>query len=85
MTGILVVVLTLAYILVAYIAPLAAFGFSIYWSYNWATSDDGGIGGAIGLFLLSLGIMLVAIMVVKRLLKKVMNMVDLGDEDEAAD
>jgi len=85
MTNFLVVVLTLAYILVAFVGPVAVLGLSGYWAYTWASSEDGGIGGAIAVFILSAVVMLLILMALKKMLKVVMNKVDLGDEEEAID
>ena len=83
MLNIVVAILTIAYILVAYVGPVVAIGLSVYWA--WGSMQGGGsFGGAAGVFIISALVLLVGLMIAKRLLKWVMNQVDLGEDAEDA-
>lgn len=82
MQGLIITVLTLAYILCAFIGPVVALGLSGYWAYS-AYQADPSVGGAILTFVISLFVMLLVLGVLVRVLKWVMNMVDLDEETEA--
>lgn len=81
MQSILIGALVIAYICVAYIGPVLAIGFSGYWAYT--AFQTGGMSEAAVTFLLSALVLLVALMIAKRVLKYIMNVVD--DDDEAAE
>lgn len=82
MLNVIIAVLTVAYILVAFVGPLAALGLSVYWAYQ-SMQTGGGFGGAVVTFLVSGLVLMVALMLAKSLLKWVMNKVDLGEEADA--
>lgn len=82
MTNILVVVLTLAYILVAYIGPVATFVFSGYWAWTIWSSEEGGLAAAIAVFILNAIVLLLVLSFAKRMLKKLMNMVELEEDED---
>lgn len=79
MQGLIIVVLTLTYILVAYVGPVAAFGLSVYWAYE-AYNTGSSFIGAFVTFLMSLLIMVVGLWILKRVVKWLMNKVDLDEE-----
>lgn len=80
MQSITITVLTVAFILVVYIGPVAAFAAAIYVAYSlWDTS----IGLAITAFFLAFIILMIALRFAKRFVRLLMNKVDLGDEDQA--
>lgn len=80
MQGVIVAVLTIAYLAVAYIGPVAAIAVSAYWAWRgWAA--EGSFGGAVATFVISAFVLLVALGLAKRLLKKLMNMVDLEETE----
>lgn len=83
MLNIIIAVLTIAYILVAYVGPVAAIALSGYWGYQ-SMQDGSGFGGAFVTFIVSGIVLLIALMIAKRLLKWVMNKVDLGEEAEGS-
>lgn len=83
MQSVIIAVLTISYILVAYVGPVAALGFSVYWAYQ-SSQAGGSLGGAIGTFCISAIVLLLALMLAKRLLKWIMNMVDLDDDADPA-
>ncbi len=82
MLNVIIVVLTISYILVAYVLPLASVGASIYWGYTSYTSG-GSLWAAILIAFISAIVLLIVLSFVKRWLKRVMNKVDLGEEEEA--
>ena len=82
MLNVTIVVLTIAYILVAFVLPLAAVAGSIYWGYA-SYQSGGSLGASIILAFISAIVLMIILSFVKRWLKRVMNKVDLG-EDEAA-
>lgn len=84
MLNIVVGVLTIAYILVAYAGPVAAIGLSAYWAWG-SMQGGGGYGGAAATFIISALVLLVGLMIAKRLLKRVMNQVDLGEDAASED
>ena len=80
MQSITITVLAVAFILVAYVGPVAAFAAAVYVAYSlWGTS----IGLAITAFFASLIVMMIVLRFAKRLVRGLMNKVDLGEEDEA--
>ena len=79
MLNVIIAVLTIGYILVAYVGPLVALGLSCFWAYQ-SYQADGGIGGAIATFIISGIVLLIGLMIAKRAMKWLMNKVDLGDE-----
>ena len=83
MLNVIVAVLTISYILVAYVGPVLAIGLSVFWAYQ-SMQSGGGFGGAVVTFLLSAIVLLVALLLAKRLLKWVMNKVDLEDDAKPA-
>ena len=83
MLNIVVAVLTISYILVAYVGPVLAIGLSVFWAYQ-SMQSGGGFSGAVVTFLLSAIVLLVALLLAKRLLKWVMNKVDLEDDAKPA-
>lgn len=84
MQMILIVVLTLAYILVAYIGPVAALGVSLWWAWGHGASDEGSIAGAFAIFVLCATVLLVAVKFAKRAVKWAMNQVDIEEETPEA-
>lgn len=85
MLNVIIVVLTVAYILVAYVGPVAAIVYAGYWAWSYGASDEGSISGAVGIFILTSIVVLIVLMFLKRILKSLMRRVDLGeDADEAA-
>ncbi len=81
MLNLIIVALTLAYILVAYVLPVAAVGASIYWAYT-SYQTGGSLFASILIAFISALVLLILLSFVKRWLKRVMNKVDLGDEDD---
>jgi len=82
MLNFIIVVLTIAYILVAFVLPVAAVAAAVYWGYS-SYQTGGSIGASIIIALISAIVMLIVLSFVKKWLKRVMNKVDL-DEDDAA-
>lgn len=78
MQNIVVAILTVAYVLVAYVGPVVALGLSAYWAYG-SMDGDRTLGGAVAVFIISGLVLLICLMIAKRILKWVMNLVDLGD------
>ncbi len=70
--------LVIGYICVAYIGPVVAFGLAGYWAYQ-SVQTGGTMGGAFVTFVMSALVMLVGLLITKRVLKAVMNMVDPDD------
>lgn len=85
MLNVIIAVLTIAYILVAYVGPVAAIAYAGYWAWSYGASDEGSISGAVGIFVLTAIVLLIVLMVLKRLLKSVMRKIDLGEEAEGGD
>ena len=79
MQSLLISVLVITYIAVAYIGPLVAIALAGYWAYS--AFQDNGFGEAFVTFMLSSLVMLVALMIAKRVLKFIMNVVDDDDDD----
>lgn len=80
MQSIVIGALVIAYICVAYIGPVVAFGLAGYWAYQ-SVQTGGTMGGAFVTFVMSALVMLVVLLVAKFVLKGVMNMVDPDDEE----
>jgi len=80
MLNLTIAVLTISYILVAFVLPLAAVAASIYWGYS-SYQSGGSLGASIIVAFISAIVLLIVLSYVKRWLKRVMNKVDLGDED----
>jgi len=74
--------LVIAYICAAYIGPVVALALAVYWAYQ-SVQTGGTMGGAFVTFVMSALVMLVALMIAKRVLKTVMNIVDPDDEAAA--
>lgn len=81
MQNVIIAILTIAYILAAYVGPVVAFGLSAYWAYE-MVQTGGSIGSAFVTFTISALVLLVGLLLAKKLLKVVMNMVDIGDDTE---
>jgi len=79
MTNVIVAVLTITYILVAFVAPLAAIVGSIYWAYS-SYAAGRSLWLSILFAIIMILVLLIALSYLKKLLKKVMNKVDLGDD-----
>ncbi|MBT8425562.1 MAG: hypothetical protein HKM96_13320 [Boseongicola sp.] len=80
MQNVIIAVLTIAYILTAYVGPVAAIGYAGYWAWSYGASEDGGVAGAVGVFVLTAIVLLVVLMVLKRGLKSLMRKIDLGED-----
>lgn len=82
MLNIIIVVLTISYILLAYVLPLASVAAAIYWGYT-SYQSGGSLGASIVVAVISAIVMLIVLSYAKRWLKRLMNKVDLGDDDAA--
>lgn len=81
MQGFVIAVLTIAFILVAYVGPVAAFAAAVYIAWSlWATS----IGLAITAFFFCFVAFLIALRFAKRGLRHLMNKVELEEDQPAA-
>lgn len=81
MLNAIIAVLTISYILVAYVGPVVALGLSVYWGYQ-SMQTGGGFGGAVVTFIVSGIVLLVVLLLAKSLLKWVMNKVELDGESD---
>lgn len=83
MQSIVIGALVIAYICVAYIGPVVAFGLAGYWAYQ-SVQTGGAIGSALIVFAFSVLLMLIALLIAKRGLRRLMNMVEPDEENASA-